>query len=94
MTDIKPHNYFNELSSERQEEHRSLDVMIAEAERYRKIGESVNMFESFQRWLKTSERSKSKRKKRNRPSVEQIAIARGIIKIHSQMTEVSKEVSH
>jgi hypothetical protein len=37
---------------------------------------------------------KSKRKKRNRPSVEQIAIARGIIKIHSQITEVSKEVSH
>jgi|GEM_PF-3335657 hypothetical protein len=37
---------------------------------------------------------KSKRKKRIRSSVEQIAIARGIIKIHSQITKVSKEVSH
>lgn len=49
----KPHNYFNELSPERQEELRRLDAMIAEAERYRKIGEAVNMFESFQKSLET-----------------------------------------
>jgi hypothetical protein len=54
MTERKPHNYFNEQSPEQQEEHRRLDAMIAEAERYRKIGEAVNMFESFQRWLKTA----------------------------------------
>jgi hypothetical protein len=94
MTDLKPHNYFNELSPERQEGHRRLDTMIAEAEKYRKIGEAVNMFESFQRWLKTSERPKSKRKKRDRPLVEQVAIARGLVRIHPPVVEVSKEVSH
>jgi hypothetical protein len=53
-TDIKPHNYFDEQSPERQEEHRRLDAMIAEAERYKKIGEAVDMFESFQRSLETA----------------------------------------
>lgn len=52
---IKPRNYFNEQNPERQEEQRRLDAMIAEAERYKKIGEAVDMFESFQRSLKTAE---------------------------------------
>ena len=39
----------NRVQSE-QEEQRRLDAMIAEAERYRKIGEAVDMFESFQRF--------------------------------------------
>jgi hypothetical protein len=50
----KSRNYFKELSPEQQEEHRRLDAMIAEAERYRRIGEAVDMFESFQRSLETA----------------------------------------
>jgi hypothetical protein len=76
----KPHNYFNELSPGQQEEYRWLDAMIAKAERYRKISEAVNMFESFQRWLKIT---RPKHKCKRRPSIEQVAIARGIIKIRS-----------
>ena len=73
----------------RQEEQRRLDAMIAEAERYKKIGEAVNMFESFQRWLKTAElkparpipRRPRRPRRRIGPSIEQVAIARGIIKV-------------
>jgi hypothetical protein len=60
---IKPRNYFNELSPERLEEHRRLDAMIAETERYKKVGEAVDMFESFQRWLKITDNSKSAKSK-------------------------------
>jgi hypothetical protein len=93
----KPHNYFNELSPEQQEELRRLDAMIAEAKRYRKIGEAVNMFESFQRWLKNARPTpipnptRKKRRRRLGPSVEQVAIARGIIRIVS--VPVSDSVS-
>ena len=90
----KPHNYFNELSPEQQEERTRLDVMIAEAERYRKIGEDVNMFESFQRWLKTTEsESRSIAKQRTRPSIEQVAIASGLIKIHHPMMGVKMKIN-
>jgi hypothetical protein len=50
----KPHNYFNDLSPERQQEINDLDAMAAQTEKYRKISEAVIMFESFQRWLDTA----------------------------------------
>lgn len=55
MSDRKPRNYFSESTPEQQEAHRRLDAMILEAEKHKKIGEAVNMFESFQRWLKTAD---------------------------------------
>jgi hypothetical protein len=77
----KPHNYFDELSPERQEEHRRLDAMIAEAERYRKIGEAVDMFESLQRQLKREAKSKSKPKAEaeRKPLLEEVMLARGLL---------------
>jgi hypothetical protein len=77
MTDIKPRNYFDEQSPERQEEHRRLDAMIAEAERYRKIGEDVNMFESLQRQLKRE--AKLKPEAERKPLLEEVMLARGLL---------------
>jgi hypothetical protein len=79
--------------------------MITEAERYKKIGEAVNMFESFQRWLETARpipkvnpmppRPRRPRRPRRRigPSIEQVAVARGIIRAIHQYS-IPKEVSH
>lgn len=67
MSERKPTNYFNELSPEQQEAHRSLDVMAAKTEEYRKIGEAVNAFESFQRWLDNADPSFEEEKERPIP---------------------------
>ncbi|HEY6405566.1 MAG TPA: hypothetical protein VIX38_05770, partial [Nitrososphaeraceae archaeon] len=85
----KPHNYFNELSPERQEEHRKLEAVITEAERYKKIGKDVEMFESFQRWLKIARPipkvdpmppgPRRRRIEESGPLLEEVMLARGLL---------------
>jgi hypothetical protein len=102
MTDIMPRNYFNEQNPERKEEQRRLDAMIAEAERYKKIGEAVNMFESFQRALETKRfrpipkvdpmpprpGTRRRRIEESEPLLEEVMLARGML--HAVKKEVNR----
>jgi glutamate synthase domain-containing protein 3 len=70
-------NYFNEQSPKQQEEQRRLDEAIAEAKRYRKLAEDVEMFESLQRQLKREAKLKPIEQK---PLLEEIMLARGLLR--------------
>ena len=83
MSDNKDED--KDKGNQKQKEWERLQVMIAEAKRHQEIANAQKMFEPLYRSLKLKHRKNQPEVKR--PSVEQVAIARGIITVRSLSQE-------